>query len=304
MNNQNIKFVQKCCLVILLFIAGVLGEAVAQQTNVEQLIQAGIEDGMSKSALTELQARAQSRGMSPDELAGILQPAVELAGQNMPADHLVQKALEGMSKGVPGAKIIPVVDRLHRSTQQAARIVDPWVKNQSVQQMIERTENEPGRNQFRGRMIEASSRAISQNISPGSVRQILSEVSGPSISSKANASDVVAAINILPDLAANQSPKAAQAFVVRALKGGFGSSELQQLPMAVNMAQKRSQIPAAGILEGISKQMQAGTPAAQVLQNLFKGNIGGGPPGNNIPGGKPDNPGQGQGNGQNQGRGN
>ncbi|MDZ7693353.1 MAG: hypothetical protein U5K69_19925 [Balneolaceae bacterium] len=299
MTHLNTSVIQKVCLVFLLLCTGLISGALAQQPNIDQLIQTGIENGMSKSALTELQARAQKRGMSPDQLAGIIQPAVGLAEQNLPANHLILKALEGMSKGVPVPQIIPVVDRLNRSTQQAAQVVDPWIKNQNVQDMLSRTEMAPGSDQFRRQMIEASSRAISQNIPASSLSEILQEVTTTSISTRANALDVVAAINILPDLAANQTPEAAQNFVVRALKGGFGSRELQKLPMAVSMAQKRSQIPAASILEGISKQLQAGTPAAQVLQNLFKGNIGGGPPGN-IPGGPPENPGQGKG----QGRGN
>jgi hypothetical protein len=34
------------------------------------------------------------------------------------------------------------------------------------------------------------------------------------------------------------------------------------------------------VIEGVSKQMSGGIPAKQILQNLFNGNVGGGPPGN------------------------
>jgi hypothetical protein len=72
--------------------------------------------------------------------------------------------------------------------------------------------------------------------------------------------------------------------IVRSLKAGFDASELQKLPAAIKMAQQRGQLPAANVIEGISHQLNAGVPAQQILQNLFDGNIGGGPPGGTPPG--------------------
>ncbi len=62
--------------------------------------------------------------------------------------------------------------------------------------------------------------------------------------------------------------------------------------MALNMAQKRSQIPASNIIRGVGNQLQNGVPARDILNNLFDGKVGGGPPGN-IPRGMEDNPGKG-----------
>jgi hypothetical protein len=52
----------------------------------------------------------------------------------------------------------------------------------------------------------------------------------------------------------------------------------------MNMAQRRSQLPAQAVAQGLSRQLQGGLPASQILQNLFNGEIGGGPPGNVPPG--------------------
>lgn len=289
-------------LSLLLFSVIGLNPVQAQQGDVEELIQTAADNGLEQPALAELRTRAQNRGMGEEQLRNIIQSAVELAQQDLPTGHILQKALEGLSKGVPDAQIVSVIDRMNNSTQQASRIIDPWMKNPNVQQMIDRSDGPGNSQQVRNRMIEVSSKAMSQNIPAESVRKVLSEIGNESILSKTASSDVIAAIGILPDLSGSNQPEVAEAFVVRALKGGFKSGELQKLPMAVNMAQKRSQLPAAGVLKGASQQLQSGTPASQILQNLFNGNVGGGPPGN-VPKGLQGNPGKGQGQGRGQGQG-
>ncbi|MFH5832793.1 hypothetical protein [Halalkalibaculum sp. DA384] len=296
------RLLQLLLILQLLCLVGI-SPVKAQQEAVDQLMQTATDNGMEQSALSELRTRADSRGMQAGQLIDIIRPAASLAEQNLPADHLIQKALEGLSKGVPDRQIVSVINRIHSATEQAAQVVDPWMQNPGVQKMIERTDG-PGSNQrVRNRMIEASSKAISQDIPVESVSQMLSEMGSESILSRATASDIITAIGILPDIGAAEQPRTARAFVIRALKGGFNSSELQKLPMAVNMAQKRSRLPAAGVLKGASQQLQVGTPASRILQNLFNGNMGGGPPGS-VPGGMQENPGQDRGPGQSQGRGN
>ncbi|MDR8390299.1 hypothetical protein NC796_04045 [Aliifodinibius sp. S!AR15-10] len=295
--NKN-KLLQLLPILLLCFVGSNVVQA--QQTSVDELIQRANENGIDQTALAELRTRAQNRGMGEEQLFNIIEPAVSLSQENLPADHIIQKALEGLSKGVPDNQIASVINRMKSSTQQAAQVVDPWMQNPAVQKMVERSDGPENSQRVRNRMIEASSKAISQNIPSESVNQILTEIGDESILSEKASSDIIAAINILPDIAAGGQPGVAQAFVVRALKGGFNSEELLKLPMAVNMAQKRNQLPAAGVLEGASQQLQNGTPASQVLQNLFNGNVGGGPPGN-VPKGLQDNPGQGKGQGQGQG---
>ncbi|MDX1637584.1 MAG: hypothetical protein R3281_06430 [Balneolaceae bacterium] len=302
----NISNIVLAGLVLSVLCSGVTIPGYAQEQPINDMIKSGVERGIDESMLAELKTRSESRGITQQQLRNILASALELASDNLPSEHIIQKALEGMSKGVPDTRIASVIDRMNQSTRHASQVIDPWMELPRVRQMVNRSGPSGQQTRVRNQMIEASARAITQDVPAESIGRMLEDLNNDVIMDNSSPSDIAAAINILPDLSAGQQPDMARGVVVRALKGGFKGADLQKLPMAVNMAQQRSQIPAAAVLQGVSKQLQAGTPAAQVLQNLFNGTIGGGPPGNS-PRGLQDNPGQGnrgQGQGQGQGRGN
>lgn len=282
-------------LLVAVICLGAADQTMAQE-GLPDMLDRARNAGIEQSMLEELQAKAKKRGLDNQEVARLIKPAVSLAEKDLPADHLIQKSLEGLSKGVPTSRIHSFISRLQSSTQQAATIVDPWMKSSNVQQMINQQGGAVSGSAIRKGMIKASSRAITQNIPAESISRVLSDINNRSVLSKTSPANIVSAINILPDLEVKDQPKVARSFVVRALKGGFDADELQKLPVALSMAQQRSQLPAASIMKGVAKQLAGGVPASDVLQNLFKGNIGGGPPGN-IPKGLQDNPGRGTGNG-------
>jgi hypothetical protein len=128
--------------------------------------------------------------------------------------------------------------------------------------------------------VKAASKSIMQHITSETIKKVLSQIGTESVLSNTNPTDIVAAMGILPDLSASSNAENAGSFVVRALKGGFKAEALQKLPSAIRMAKQRSELPAASILERVSNQMREGVPARQIVQNLFEGKIGGGPPGN------------------------
>ena len=262
--------------------------ALGQVGKMSALEKRASKAGIEQSVIEDLKARKESRGLTDQQLIGIIEPAVELAEDNLPANHVLQKALEGLSKGVPDSRIAPYINSMADATRQAAGVVDSWLERPNVKTMPGRE----GTNGVRNRMVESSARAINQDISPNEISQLLSDIGEESVMSKTTPSNIISAMDILPDLPMKDQPQLTRSFVIRALKGGFKAAEFQKLPMALNMAQKRSQIPASNIVEGIANQLQNGTPAQDILQNLFDGNIGGGPPGN-IPKGMEDNPGKG-----------
>ncbi|MEL7833226.1 hypothetical protein [Fodinibius sp. Rm-B-1B1-1] len=291
-------------LTVLLFVCislSVTDSALGQAGDLNTLQERAKKAGIEQSIIDDLKVRKESRGLTNEQLIAIIEPAVALAEDNLPANHVLQKALEGLSKGVPDAQIVPYINSMANATRQAAGVVDPWLENPGVKKMVEAEDHRAGPNSVRNRMVESSSRAINQNISPDEVSQLLSDIGDKSVMSKTTPSNIISAMDILPDLPMQDQPQLTRSFVIRALKGGFEAAEFQKLPMALNMAQKRSQIPAANIVEGIANQLQRGTPAQDILRNLFDGNIGGGPPGN-IPKGMEDNPGRG--NNGNRGTGN
>lgn len=272
----------------------------AQDTDISVLTERAEAAGIEQATLSELQNRGQSRGISSEQLGQILESALGLSEQNLPGQLAIDKALEGLSKGVPGERIVPAVDRVGQGMRQAAEVVDPWMGRNEVQGLMKKSEQSMSENRFRNEMIRAASKSFVQNIPSDNVQSIFNAIGSEEIISRSSPGDLITAVSILPDLptTANQ-PKVSSSFIVRALKGGFDADKLQQLPSAMKMGQQRSQLPASSIIEGVAQQMDNGTPAKQVLQNLFNGNVGGGPPGN-IPKGldkRPDRGNNNRGNG-------
>lgn len=257
----------------------------AQQGEPTELIEKARELGVDQNALNDLQSRAELRGINNQDFITILNSVVTLAQQQLPSDHIVKKALEGMSKGVPGTRLVSVLGNLERATQESAEIVKPWVRSSGVRAMLDRTGDGQSEAQFEGELIKSASKAVSQNTPAAVIGEILSDINDASVLSEAHPSNIVTAVSVMPDLPTSATqPEVSRAFIVRALKGGFGAADFQKLPTALNIAQMRSQVPASSVLKGVSDQLQGGIPATQILQNLFDGNIGGGPSGNRPPG--------------------
>lgn len=262
----------------------------AQGTELSELLQRAQKLGIEESQLLEIRNRAQQQGLNNQEIVQLIEPAVSLADQNLPSEAVFSKALEGLSKGVPANRITPVLQNIRSATREAAPVVESWMARGEVQDMIAGKEGIP-RPEFRNEMIKSVSRGFMENIPSEVMNKLLDDVADPSILAKTDPQSIAAAVRIFPDLpAASENPGRARSFLVRSLKSGFVSSDLQKLPGAMSVAQQRSQLPAAKVLEGVSNQLQSGIPAKQILQNLFNGNIGGGPPGSlpkgldNIPG--------------------
>jgi len=280
---------------LLVFVCAYLGipdTALAQTEALDKLVERANKTGIEQSVIEDLKARKEARGLSNEQFANMIEPAVQLAENDLPANHVLQKALEGLSKGVPDARIVPYINRMANATRQAAGVVDPWMAKPEVKRVLGEQKNSMPGQSMRNRLIESSSRAITQNIPPENINQLLTDIGNKSVLSKTNGANIISAMDIVSDLPMREQPELTRSFIVRALKGGFESGEFQKLPMALNMAQKRSQIPASNIMRGVGNQLNKGVPARDILKNLFDGKIGGGPPGD-IPRGMEDNPGKG-----------
>lgn len=273
----------------------------AQQSDLKAVLQKAQEVGIDKSALTELQQRASTQGINDKQLIELIQPAISMAEQNLPADFALEKAMEGLSKNIPASRITPVLQRLNQTTAEAAKIVNPWLERPGVKKMAANSSAVMSEEKFRNELTKATSKALNQNVSQETAREILNEIGAESVLGKTSPPDIVAAVGVLPDMPQGVDRSQSGKFIVRALKGGFKANELQNLPSAMSMAQQRSELPAASVVEGVSKQLKGGVPAKQILQNLFNGQVGGGPPGS-IPKGLENRPDKGnQGNKGNQG---
>ncbi|MEX0843637.1 MAG: hypothetical protein WD022_00070 [Balneolaceae bacterium] len=264
----------------------------AQETAFSILTQKAANLGIDESHITRLQERAQANGINEEQLAEILAPAVALAEDNLPFDMVLEKTSEGLAKRVPDHVLLNVLRGLQEATQRSVDIVDPWLQAPGVQNMLERTNSGESAQQFRNNMLKSTGRALNQGLSEETVTKFMDELNNDEIMSRVSGRDIITSLTILPDLPTSaDNPELSSQLIIRSLKGGFGSSDLQKLPSAMQMAQSRGQLPAGNIVNGIFQHLQAGSPAAEILQGLFDGKIGGGPPAG-VPG-KPENPGRG-----------
>jgi hypothetical protein len=284
-----------CIVAILALLLWITGPGMLNAQSLTESMERAREAGIDELRLEQIEQRATARGMTAEQLARILEPAIAMAGANLPYELIFEKAFEGISKGIPADRIQPVLASIAGSSSQAAGFTDGWVQRPEVRQMIA---NRGGMDsgQFRNEMIRAGSKGLMQNFDREVLEQTLELVAtGPALD-RSTPAGIIMAISILSDLpTAAQEPAATARMVVSALEGGFGTEELQKLPGAMNMAQRRSRLPAQAVAEGLRRQLEGGFPASQILQNLFNGEIGGGPPGNIPPGLDGERPGRRQG---------
>ena len=254
------------------------------QETVESLLDRATASGIDQTRITEIRQRFQERGMSDQQFMSIIQPAIDMADENLPYEMIFEKVLEGLSKGVSTQRMTPVLSSIRENASRSARLVDRWMERPEVGQFVERGEGRMQREQFRNEMVKAGSKAMMQNLDEEILTETLNSVSEGNMD-RIKPSGLLAAINILSDLPNGPNSASENArLVLRALQSGFEAGDIQKLPAALNMAQRRSQLPAAAVGKGFMEQIERGFPSERILQNLFNGEIGGGPPGN-VPGG-------------------
>ncbi|MFO7845929.1 MAG: hypothetical protein R6V27_05145 [Balneolaceae bacterium] len=269
---------------LLLMLLGPVSLA-AQDRSLQNVVDRASQAGMDRDRISEIQQRANQSGIGEQDLAALLEPAVELVEQNLPADFVIRKMMEGFAKNVPAGRMSPVLESIREKTPQAALLADNWMAKPEVNSFMKSVGENQSR--FRRDLISANLKSLSQNVDAGVLEGVLSELGQESVLRDRSPQAVVAAVGVLPDLPESVLQEGGvRAVLARAVGSGFSASDLQKLPGAMNAAERRSQLPAASILNGMSDQIGNGVPANQILQNLFNGNINAGPP-EGIPG-RPD----------------
>ncbi|MCH8558389.1 MAG: hypothetical protein LAT84_11215 [Balneolia bacterium] len=286
------RFASRAAAVLLLIQCITMSPLQAQ--SLSELVDIAVSAGIEQAQISELQVRAAERGLDDGDVINILRPAINMAEQNLPSEMVFDKAFEGLSKRVPPARMQPVLDNIFTSSLAAAEFVDPWVQRSEVTQMLNRDTGRVDRETFRNEMIKATAKGLSQNFDRAVLEQTLDNVASSRAMQTSRPSGIITAVSILSDLpTAAQQPSETAEMVVSALEGGFEAADLQKLPAAMNMAQRRSQLPAHAVANGLRRLLEGGSPASHVLQNLFNGEVGGGPPGGVPPGLRDGHPGRG-----------
>lgn len=257
--------------------------------NYTEIVESARNAGIDQSRLDVLIQRAQERGVTGEQFGSMMQPAISLASSNLPYEPVLQKVMEGLAKRVPAPQISQVLLRIESGLNRSAVIVDGWIAQDQTQSMI-RSESR-GRDvqqataQFRNQLLENSAQALQQNIREEHLASLLNQIVAEQAADRTGLGAVASAVGILGDLpTSGTDPELSNRIVISALKAGFSANEMQQLPAALNAAQLQSRLPAAAVANGMAEQVLSGVPAGNILENLFKGNLKGGPPGFTPPG--------------------
>lgn len=290
--NKRYRHIRKGVLSLGLVLLLLFPVNIFAQETLSGLLERATASGIEQDRIAEVHSRIESHGLSEEEFMNILQPAVQMAGENLPYEMIFEKVFEGISKGVSVQRMSPVLSSIRDNASRSAQLVDRWMERPEVDQFIQKEEGRLSKPQYRNEMVKAGSKAMMQNVNEDVLTETLNNVADGNME-RVRPSGLLAAINILSDLpdgaaAASENAK----IVLKALQSGFEAGDMQKLPAAMNMAQRRSQLPAAAVGKGLMQQLERGLPSERILQNLFNGEIGGGPPGN-VPGGiRNDRPGR------------
>lgn len=291
-SKYRIILIALCCMIV-----SVNGRIYAQSNSLEDLRGRAVQQGISENQVARIIEKGRASGLNESQLLSIIEPAISLAEQDLPHEFIIQKAFEGLAKGVPGQTLSNVLNAMKSSTIEARNYVDPWIQNPEIQEMIQAGGAASENRNIRKQALQLSAKALNQGIPAQTLDSFLNQMADKSITSRATPGDLLTALSILPDLPGGDS-RMSQDLVISALKSGFNASDLRKLPSAVQISINRNSLPAAGVIEGVINQLQTGNPARTVLQNLFNGNFRGSPP-EGIPGRGRNNGKQGRGNSNN-----
>ncbi len=274
---------------LFLVLAGSTLMAQGNEQLLKNTVNIAKEHGIPEQDLNDLIQRAHKKDIPDNEITKMLLPVIKLATQKLPYEPVIQKSLEGMTKGIRPAMITKVEERLQSDIMDAAPITDRWLKRPSIQSMIARSGESSQVETYRNKMLITVARVLFQGISREELGQLLSDMARNDVAAKMDARQVPAAIRILPDLSAGKNhPDIGRSLIIHAIKGHFTPDQIQQLPMAMARARQMNRLPAEALAHGIGRQIDKGVPATTILQDLFEGRVPGNPP-NGVPP-KPNNP--------------
>jgi hypothetical protein len=223
-------------------------------------------------------SRAERAGLSSEQTATLLKPAVSLAERDLPSTPLLNKTLEGLAKQIPPQRMTPVLQQLHTHTQEAGALVSTWAQQNDTKTLLG-TNDGSLPNAERSQLIVNIAEARQQNVPMAEIETFLNELPGAVRARSVSAHDVAVAVSVMPDLpTATSAPSSSRDLLTAALNAGYDAESLRQLPGALERAQRTNARPAASIAERVTEAIGQGSPAPAVLRTLFQGTVPNAPP--------------------------
>ena len=276
-----VHLASRASLWMLLLAVMLMATAYAQAPpSPDELIERGDAASADRDLLEQVAERAQNANLSPQETAQILEPAVDLAERDLPSTMALRKALEGTAKQVPAGRLQPAIQEVATATEEAGSLVDEWAGGPEVRDLIGETDADlsspesPGR----ARLIEGATQARMQDLPPETIQQLLESVPANTERRPIAPQDIAAAVEVLPDMADEGAvPEDMTTMLTSALDAGYHPSEIRQLPTAVEMAGRQAQQPPGVVARGAAQAIAQGTPASDIIDRLFDGDLPGPP---------------------------
>lgn len=245
----------------------------AQAYSVESLIERAQQAGADAELMQAVATRAERSGLSPEQTAEILSPAVTLAERDLPSRPVLNKTLEGVAKQVPPSRMMSVLQNVQTSTEQAGTVVSSWLNRSDVRQF---TEEEAPSQRARSELITSVTEAQQQHVPAENIEQFLQDLPGAVERRPVSLSEVSAAVSVLPDLPESARTSAVgHELLAAALDAGYDGESIRQLPAALSSARQGSDQPAKAIARATALAIQNDAPAASVLTNLLQGSLPG-----------------------------
>jgi hypothetical protein len=295
MNLTNILSVW--CASLLLFILamqpGIAQDAKVSEDSLQHVVERAANAGMSAEKLQTLVDRSRSAGLSNRQIAELINPAAELSEQDLPGKIIIQKAFEGLAKGIPPNRIHPVILDLKVRIQEAEKVVDPWMKNNGNDEQENYITKNGNERSVRLLLIEATANALSADANEKQITGLLGNLGQATDAITLHPRTLATAIQILPDLiTTEQDPDLSYQLLTNAVNAGFTATDLNQLPQAMMLAKQNSRLPAKAVASGFTRQIENGLTASQIIQNLQLGKVKGAEVGPDIDKKQPKGPDQ------------
>lgn len=246
-----------------------------------------MEAGIDAGRIERLASRAQEREMTPDQLQQMLMTVIALAEMDLPYHLVMQKAGEGLAKQIPAPGILLVLDHMHSSMVRSVAIVDPWMRRQEVQDMIEMTRGSRSVDEvtkrYRDMLLESTSHSLQNNTDDGTLLGFLDKVASTIVKNQGDMESIAAGLQVLSEMSMTQdNPGLSVRLVLGAMNAGFTATQIRELPHALRSGYS-SHLPIEKITGSVDMQMYENIPAIHVMESLFQGNIGSGPAGFHVP---------------------
>lgn len=206
--------------------------------QVGRLIDEGIRGGVDPALLRQVARQATEPG--PPQAAPFLRPAVRLIRRDLPARHVLQKALEGLAKDVPGARLEAALQQAERHTvaadAQAAAWIEPARMAPSAAARIDR--------EVRHRVVASAAKARMQGVPPRAVDQLFRAAWGSGGHQALPSGDgvvdrVIAALEMLSEVVgAGGALDEATRLLSRGVQKGYGAATLRGVSTALRRGQR------------------------------------------------------------------